>query len=751
MKKLMKKLLLACVTAAVLISCFCVAASAEVGNGEISDILEYYDATKTFAYDTFDSAEGSERLEVTDAETTYRDSLAVVPMSRRSKIAYSVVCAAGNIGVNFRFRMEGTDAGNLQMEFAGDAAPRVVLSFDFADTKSASLVVTDRNAVKQTPVPVEGLTLTEGTFYSVSLFYTQKTKTVSLTVADGTTGDVYSVESLAVSDLSSVSGATLRLPNKNNDGVTFSLDMIEVYTGSFARSAAEKQEKTEEAIVALVRLYNAEDTTNAQKEELIRVIHTVLSSGFTAEVGTPAYEALYGGESLGDMTSYAEFSVTFFTAQMIEAVEKIDTEKSYADRLSFVDEMNTIHAAILSSGVEDPDDGSEYAKALEKYHAESAAVEKIRTDAEKMIAAMNGVFPTRLNYEGYASVLDALDGVEADATYPGITDALSAYDQVVALKTAPDTEAQAFLTAVSILSDTELTFAPRYAAYATATSSYYEDETFFLTGEGGEKTYPVPAALALYGEWSEYFDGVVSYSESFLSLVARAVYATELSSRISCIMDAEAMMKDDEGNLLVETGYLRAGTAEEDADFTNSVRFAIDKITEMNETLESDRTAIADYIAAVNRMKNTTDIKERKAMLPTVRALRVAEDLLTVDGVVEANITFSAIEAEVALWEGNSKIVLNCAEALKTLSDLSERAARIVKARAALATLTDKTYDGVSDAEAVVLQAVKDYNSDIALVNEMFERETDAALEVSYAAAPKTIVGVIAWITKENY
>ncbi|HBJ18407.1 MAG TPA: hypothetical protein DDY70_01480, partial [Clostridiales bacterium] len=61
---------------AVLISCFCVAAFAEVGNGKISDILEYYDAEKTFAYDTFTDAEGSGRLTLSQAEAAYRDGLA---------------------------------------------------------------------------------------------------------------------------------------------------------------------------------------------------------------------------------------------------------------------------------------------------------------------------------------------------------------------------------------------------------------------------------------------------------------------------------------------------------------------------------------------------------------------------------------------------------------------------------------------------------------------------------------------------
>lgn len=749
MKKMMKKLLIACITAAVLISCFCVAAGAEVGNGKIADILEYYDAEKTFAVDTFDSAEESGRLSLLQTTATYRDGLAVIEMGKTSRVSYSVNCKDGNVGANFRFRIEGENAGNLRFELAGDSAARLELAFDFAGTKTLTCTPTDAHAEKGTPVTVEGLTLTAGTFYTVSVFYTKATKSVSLSVTDEA-GAVATCE-LTPAGLSSVTAVTLRLPNKNNAGATLSLDYAEVYTGSFVRTFTEKQQKTEEAIVALVDLYNAADTSDADREAVISTIHTLIAAGFTATEGTPAYEALYGGPSLGDKIPYQSFAVTFYTKQLTDAVAKIDTTKSYDERLAFVGEMNAIHTAILAAGVADPDDDSDYAVALATYRAEAAAVEKIRTDAETLIALMANVAPATLNYADSVALIEAAADLTINNTYPGITDAIAVYDQVVALNAGANQKAKAFLAAVADMANAEATFAVRYSGYVGAVTSYYEDETFFLTDEAGVKTYPIADALGLYNEWREYFEGVIEYNERFLSFVSRAVYATERNSRINCILAAEGMMQDDKGTLLVEVDYIRRGTLPGDESFANSVELAMEKVRQMNETLKADKVAIAKYIEAVNKLKNAATILEKKALIDETKALRVSDDLLAIDGVVEANITFSTIEAQVTLWEGYSKIALQCAADLKTASALADRAALILKARTAFAALTDKTYAGVAEAEATVTQAVKDYNSDVALMNEMFERETDAALDVSYAAAPKTIVGVIAWLSKEHY
>ncbi len=750
MKKMMKKLLLACVTAAVLISCFCVAAFAEVGNGKITDILEYYDESKVFAYDTFDSAEESERLQVFSADAEFADGLAKIVMTRSSRVSYTVDSLNGNVGANLRFRVDGENVGKMILEVVdGTKTPYIRFTFDFA-AGTLTYTLTAKDAASKTET-VKGVTLAAGTFYTAALFYDKEAKTVTLSLTDETGGGTATTGAIATPDITSAGELTFRLPSGLNNGVTFTVDYAEVYTGTFPRTLAEKQKKTEEAILHLVDLYNTEGTSDEDKATLIATLHTVLSRGFVATEGTPAYEALYGGDSMQGKIPYITFVVTFYTQKMLDAVEKIDADGTYEERRAFVDELDNIHDIILSAGVDDPEDDSDYAVALTKYRTESAAVEKIRTDAELFIRTLDGVIPAKLDYKGLSDILKTLDVVEPDPTYPGVTDLTSTYDQIAALKKSADEQANTFLSAVLTLADEKETFATRYTAYAAAGASYYSDPSYFIMDAEGETTYPVEGAIALYTLWSEYFDKIVAYNESFLSYVSRAVYATERNSRIGCIMSAEEMMKDEDGNDLVELAYIRTGTLIENINYSNSVEKAIEKLAEMNKSLEADKTAIAKYIEAVKTLKAAGTIPEKKALLEATRALRVAEELLTVDGVVEANIAFSSVEAEVALWEGNSKLVLTSVAALKKTSDLSERATLIMRARTSLAALRDKTYEGVTDAETYLAQAVKEYNKGVAQMNETFARETDAALDISYAAAPKAIVGVIAWITKENY
>ncbi len=751
MKKKVKKLFLACVTMTVLISCFCVTSFAKVGNGKIVDILEYYDTTKAFAFDSFDSAEDAKLLNVQRPESfDFRDGTAIIAMQASTNVSYVVPSLKDSFGANFRFRIDGDNVGRILLDIGDESeTPHVVFAFDSSEG-TTTYTLTDKNAMPITAT-IPDMILIAGTFYTLSTFYDKEARTVTLKLTEETDGGTESEITISTPDLTSASELALRLPTKVNNGVTVTLDYAEVYFGTFLRTFEEKQMKTEEAVLDLVNRYNTETTSDAEKEAIISTLHTlILSPAFTLTKGTLAYEALYGGASMGEKEHYTAFAVTFYTKKMIRAVEKIDTEKSYEERLAFVNEMNDIHDVILAVGMDDPDDDSEYGIALKKYHAESTAVEKIHTDAELFLHTLCDIVPARLDYAGYSDILKTLEGVHPDKTYPGVEACVPVYDRICALKHNAQEKASAFLSAVLLLADEEKTFATRYAAYTTARNSYYDDLSYFVVGEDGEIIHPVADAIALYMSRTQYFDDIVAYNESFLSFVSRAVYATERSSRLGCIMSAEKLMKSTDGNLF-EIEYIRAGTPDKSVDYTNSVRCAVDKIEEMSQSIEADRMAIAEYIKAVNKLKAVGTIHGKKELLEQTRALRVADDLLTVDGVVEANIAFSSVEAEVVLWEGNSKLVLTSVAILKKTSDLSERAVLIMRARVALASLQDKTYEGVIDAETYLVQAVMEYNQGVAQMNEMFERETDAALDLSYAAAPKAIVGVIAWITKENY
>ena len=752
MKKTVKKLLLAALAAAVLVSCFCLSAFAEEPRKtQITDILEYYEAEHTYKYVSFDTEEDGESF-VTELPVTVRDGFAVITQGATQTVKPVTLeyrGASGNVGFNMSLKMGAADAGYAIVELgdADAACLRVVL--DFAGTKKVSYAFLGVNGESDASTEVEGLTLSADVLYTLELYYEKTAKTVSLVVKDGT--ETYTVSGgISLPSLKAVSRVTLRLPkHKKNANSVISLDSLEVYNGSFARNAADRQQVTEAEILRLVGLYHADGTTEADKETLIRTIRKVLDYGFTT-TNTEVNEALVGGPSMGGKEPFNTFSVTFYTNELVAAVEKIDTEADYTSRAAAVEEMTAVYNAIVVAGIGEPSEGTEYATALSAYRTEKVEVEALRTGSELMIANFRDVVAAKLNYTELSALLDAVDGAKYDETYPEITSSLKAYDQVAALKLSADTKAAQFLEGVSELSDTAASFAVRYRGYVNATNSYFDDVTFYTEG-GGEKTYPISDALATYTEGKAYFDPIVEYNESFLATVIRAVSANDIASRMACIEDAEALLSDENGNELVEREYIRAGTDLESVDYSSSVEAAIAKINEMNSELRSTKQAVERFVALIATLKDAATMAEKKAIVTEAKDLRVSDDFLTLDGVVAANSAYSNAVTEIELWEGYSRRLLSAVASLEGATTLSDRAGYIATASASLAKLTDKSYTGVSEAEAKLVAAIKAYNRDVARANELFTRANDAALDTSYSAAPKTIVGVVAWLTKEQY
>lgn len=747
MKKTVKKVLLAALAVAVLIPCFSALAFAETGSATgIADVLEYYDPERTYQYAAFDDPTDGGVI-VTKQSITYDGGFATIELGK-SSVMISEEGAEGNVGFNVVFKVSGTDAGYAVIELGNGYAECLRVVFDFSAGK-VSCSFEDPDAATPAAATELSLTLQNGVLYSVSLYFDEAAGTVALSVSDG--DNDYAVEGgIAVPDLKEVTRAALTFPvHPKNKNAVLSLDSVEIYNGSFMRNAADKQSVSEEAVLTLVDLYNAADTSDADKETLIRTIRKLLDYGFTTD-RTDVNEAVAGGASMEGKECFNSFSSTFYTNELVKAVTDIDTEGDFSARADVVREMTAIYEAIKKAGIEDPAEGtdSDYARALAAYRTEKATVEELEAGSKLLIATFRDVVAAKLNYAQLSALLDTVENVKIDPTYPDITSSLKAYDQVAALKIAMDGQAASFLLGVSTLSETDADFAARYLGYVAAADALFEDTTFFLTVDG-EKTYPIEVALATYNEQKPYFDKIVTDSEAFLSAVIRAVSANDIASRMACILEAEALLTNEEAP--VERGYLRAGTVSEEADYSNSVAAAIAKIAAMNEELEQTYAAVERYVELAATLKDATTMAQKKTILASLEDLRVSDDFLVLDGVLEANCLYSNAAAEYDLWFGYSERLLAAMSDLANATTLSDRAGCIGKANGALAKLTDKTYEGVTAAETALAEAIKAYNRDVVRANELFERANDTALDASQSAAPKTIVGIVAWITKEQY
>jgi hypothetical protein len=155
-------------------------------------------------------------------------------------------------------------------------------------------------------------------------------------------------------------------------------------------------------------------------------------------------------------------------------------------------------------------------------------------------------------------------------------------------------------------------------------------------------------------------------------------------------------------------------------------------------TYEAFKTAIAGtesaveaYINAVNAIATKTTFAEKKAAVIAATALKAEGDVLGAEGVVEANITLTAAEAEINFLEGSSTTLISLVEQIKAATTITEKRALILLANASAANAED-TYTGVSAAKADLAAEIAAFEAAVAAANGALDSALKSAQAIVY-------------------
>ena len=142
------------------------------------------------------------------------------------------------------------------------------------------------------------------------------------------------------------------------------------------------------------------------------------------------------------------------------------------------------------------------------------------------------------------------------------------------------------------------------------------------------------------------------------------------------------------------------------------------------ESLEAEADA---YIAAVDAIADAEGFYAKKDAVKLAAELKVKGDVLGYAGVEEANIAFSAADADVKFRENSSIALINLVAQINETESISERRALLRLADVANANADDEV-KGVEVAKAAFVKAVAEFKADVAAAN--------ASSNVAYLTLP---------------
>lgn len=582
--------------------------------------------------------------------------------------------------------------------------------------KMGSLVVaTSTGSVSITEVPIKN-----NVRYDVSYYCNFETGKFTFTVKwnDGTDHSYTSAElNSGFTSLTSVKfGFALQSINTTKNYIY----SIRSYAGSFAQNVmAEDVAATVDGYVQqLVSTYE-NGATSADDKLKIASVFADLKKFYSYSAQDATLEA--------KVSAIADSANVAYATALIEGTDAIDTKKPYAVRVAHVESIKKYYDYFAATDSVIGVDTAKFTAAKTAYTAELAAIADTKADSEAVITVIGTMTLTTVENSNYGELKTVYESVKAlnsvDSTYSADTAAANIVANAIISKVdAIILKAEKFIDATEVLGTQGVKVGPLYAAYTTATAN-----------KDADAAYPgVSAAKSVYDAYDATdLLAQVAVCDKIIAAVSKAEMSNNYASRKALIDSVKTDVEAVDVEALDYPGL-------EDA---------VDGYAELVKALASQASAAADYLAAVNELKDCDTFEEIKAAVTAALALKDTGDVEGVEGVKEANSLLAAKESYVNCLEGYSKTFIALVNELKETSDIQLRLDLINEAEAIKAS----GYDGYTGFGAAVTEFAAQktaYNNAVNAANSAFKSLVGNAVD-SVSSPASSVLAKAAEVVKK--
>ena len=766
--KLTKRLLVSVLAIALLTSVFAFTSVAEVEREydyriesftKAEQILEYYALDAYLADNYEDGAWNNDQLKATNVASFKPTYKVVADPTGADNQVLSISLPRAKTALGYKFSADGdgilTDKLIVSARVYFDASATSGLTFKLnaglrneveAGSRYFDIVKVDMknggaltyagwNETEQVMVPdqytYEGWTAETGVWYDFLITFNAEDDVYNVVVKNVPTDEseptvLASTGNIAINGAIGMAGFNLSAEAAASKVACY-FDNFEIYEGTITRSPSYKDENTVIHVEDLVDFYALETTDFATKLRIADVFYEL--------------SAVYGVE-LADAIAYTQMNETL-AQEIVNRVAKIDSTLDFFGRLAWVEEIEKYDNKIASLDL--PGITAELAEAVtaarEIFDVEKTAVYLVKDHSENLIDFLTNVYDeenadyvqmkvwlAELNDEYVAENPDFADYdaekypfqtrfySAADKRYGDLPALMAKYEAFVAKFNAIEAAIAGFVANVDAIENAP-SFGPKYTAYVAATALY--NNGVIHEGLDNDSNAKLAERIAYYlGQ----VDGILAKKdecEYFIDLVNQtsiASYYTILVEKIDLAVAAFENIEPDYENI-----------AESITVYQSLLAY--------RKSLEAEADA---YIAAVNAIADAEGFYAKKDAVKLAAELKVKGDVLGYAGVEEANIAFSAADADVKFRENSSIALINLVAQINETESISERRALLRLADVANANADDEV-KGVEVAKAAFVKAVAEFKADVAAANASITAVTDAAAAIATAVKGASI------------
>ena len=313
-------------------------------------------------------------------------------------------------------------------------------------------------------------TLTLGAWYSVSLDYSAEQGAATLTVANVADPS----DSVTVSDVylpfDVVKNVRFGVHKAQAEGALLKLASVCSATGSVRFNVTNRQKGIEDGILKVYQSYTSSDISIDDKLVVCDIVNKIVASGFVTE--NADVNAAIADINLGSINLYAN--------ALASLLENYSTLDNYYAKRAVVD-SGLEYAAVLEDTDLSPVAPEDLAVILEDIAAvrdTDKHLEKVEADSNTYIALLTelGENVSSSDYGFLLGYYDNVSVLDVDHTYDGVSDLDGVYSALVSNLDSIKYEAESFMAELALLADTERDFMDRYYEYLEFT--VYENETY---------------------------------------------------------------------------------------------------------------------------------------------------------------------------------------------------------------------------------------------------------------------------------
>lgn len=751
--KITRKVLVAILTLALLVTCFAVSVFAvdetAAEDESYKAVLEYYESAIYFSEDFSETAEGS------DVPAFYEKTF--------DEFEFTLSGTVGNVRTTFKIVSDATYGDYLNIGTNNNSSfkfvPKKVESFginfraSLTNAKSAinvllngsssvtlleikpgavSVYDSETEALVEHSSTITNVDAATPAFFDVQLFYSLEGEKATLNVVVTEAGGSAKTYTADVSKLS-FNGFAI-----NVNRACF--DYMEAYAGSFARRTEDNEAEIAAYINKIVADYDAAVLAGAaDADKYLDVVYKVVDTYkySTANITDTTLKATTDASISKALASLAVPKAKAF----VDGAAAINTQLSYDERVAVCDELTKYNTFITELKLSNP--GVDLGQTDEALTAarnalaeEIAALNKIATDSAALIEAIDAM--NGMKYFDLSAATDAIaaDVAAADLTYAGVADAVAKYNGYV--------NKIAATTALGLAAELEEYYAAANPVNDELVAKYFNKVVELYTADKAA----LGALDAIYKLYNVLT--VKNYTTANISDAALKA-ATDASIKTVCkVIGEDYAAKLVEGVSKIDT----TAAYNTRLTYTNDLKVYVDllawiKTNHSDITLETDAEALAaaekaytDEVAALAKL--AADTKAAVAIANSVdvttatyKALRTAyEELLkypVCETFTDSETTAAAVSAAIAKVEQINKAYAELDAKAKTFVE------NVLKA--------DNT--GVTDSETAeqfaaryqaYLLAKENYFTDTTY-NEYLENTTVEALLVIYGAVETEMRG----------